>query len=78
MRLTYKLPVRLVLIEAEEKAGQVVEPWSDMQLCCAIVEGSEAAKVVTSAATAAFVPRRSCFWRRAELGDRQHCPEQRG
>lgn len=29
---TYKLPVRLVLTEAEAKAGQVVEPASETQL----------------------------------------------
>lgn len=57
--LTYKFPVRFVFTEAEVKAGHAVEPWSDTQLCWAIVEGSAAASTVRRAAR--FVSRRVCF-----------------
>ena len=67
--LTYKFAVRFVSTDAELNAGQAVEPWSDTQLCWAIVDGKEDARTARTAAL--FVPMRVCFWRRDALFDRQ-------
>lgn len=67
----------MVSTAAELKAGQAVEPWSDMQLCWAMVAGSEAAR--TTRRAAGFVTRRACFWRGREPADRrQQSPEGAG
>lgn len=62
-------PVKFLLMEAERKAGQAVEPWSEMQSCWAMAAGIEAAR--SERAMMVFMARGGCCWRRGVGPERQ-------